>query len=59
MTRGQPGSLPTATLSFTRYLPAGGKLILLNSIQLLTQVKNGTVGGEGSNFLFLLLLAHD
>lgn len=40
-------------------LPAGGKLILLNSIQLLIQFKNGTVGGRHSNFLFLPPLAHD
>lgn len=39
--------------------PTGGKLILLNNIQLLIQFKNGTVGGKGSNFLFLSPLAHD
>lgn len=43
-----------AILSFIINLPAGGKLILLNSIQLLVPFKNGTVGGGGSNFLLCL-----
>lgn len=58
-TEGSLAPSPLAILSFIINLPAGGKLILLNSIQLLVPFKNGTVGGGGSNFLLLPPLPHD